>query len=120
MEREDGVDWGPVTDEELIEAVDATYSPETEIKKDVQTAAEESPYHCDFCGRLFKRKQHKKQHETIMHTHAFPYWCRKCPRGFFIPSRKEKHEKNCIGRRKTMSEVYQSLNERHAKKKAAK
>ncbi|XP_018024872.1 broad-complex core protein isoforms 1/2/3/4/5 isoform X9 [Hyalella azteca] len=39
------------------------------------------PHQCSFCGRTFKRKDHRTEHERI-HTGERPYKCNECGRSF--------------------------------------
>lgn len=51
------------------------------------------PYACSFCGRRFKRSDHRRQHERL-HTGEKPYGCPRCGAKFAQQSGLHYHKLN--------------------------
>lgn len=58
-----------------------------------QGLADPRPYACVFCGRRFKRSDHRRQHERL-HTGEKPYGCPKCGAKFAQQSGLHYHRLN--------------------------
>ena len=61
-----------------------------------QTFDPYKPHQCSFCGRCFKRKDHKVEHERI-HTGERPYPCTACPKAFIQKQQLVNHQRRRHG-----------------------